>query len=92
MDNQPCIIVLDDDPAGIQPVHGCLVLTKWDFGTLKVTFEDRANASYFPYNWEFPVYRHFEDSGNIREYILSITSNNFLGKRLPYLPIFRCQV
>jgi uncharacterized protein YgbK (DUF1537 family) len=29
------IIVLDDDPTGSQTVHGCLLLTRWDEGTLR---------------------------------------------------------
>ncbi len=36
------IIVLDDDPTGSQTVHGCLLLTRWDVGTLKEALADRA--------------------------------------------------
>ncbi len=34
------IVVLDDDPTGIQTVHGCLLLTRWDEETLKDAFRD----------------------------------------------------
>lgn len=33
-------VVIDDDPTGIQTVHGCLVLTKWDIRTLQSAFKD----------------------------------------------------
>ena len=34
------IIVLDDDPTGSQTVHGCLLLTRWDVGTLREALAD----------------------------------------------------
>lgn len=34
------IIVLDDDPTGSQTSHSCLLLTKWDEGTLKEALLD----------------------------------------------------
>ncbi len=34
------IVVLDDDPTGIQTVHSCLVLTDWSEDTLRMAFED----------------------------------------------------
>jgi uncharacterized protein YgbK (DUF1537 family) len=34
------IIVLDDDPTGSQTVHGCLLLTRWDQGTLRGAIMD----------------------------------------------------
>ena len=34
------IVVLDDDPTGIQTVHGNLLLTQWDKKTLVEAFED----------------------------------------------------
>ena len=37
---QPKIIILDDDPTGSQTVHGCLLLTRWDVGTLKLGLAD----------------------------------------------------
>jgi uncharacterized protein YgbK (DUF1537 family) len=37
---QPKIIVLDDDPTGSQTVHSCLLLTRWDVGTLKLGLAD----------------------------------------------------
>ncbi len=37
---QPKIIILDDDPTGSQTVHGCLLLTRWDVGTLTLGLND----------------------------------------------------
>jgi len=34
------LIVLDDDPTGIQTVHGCYLVTDWRLETLKHAFED----------------------------------------------------
>ena len=34
------LIVLDDDPTGIQTVHDCLVLTVWDDVSLQTAFQD----------------------------------------------------
>ena len=39
---QPKIIVLDDDPTGSQTVHSCLLLTRWDVGTLKLGLNDES--------------------------------------------------
>jgi len=36
------IIVLDDDPTGSQTVHSCLLLTRWDEGTLQEALTDHA--------------------------------------------------
>ncbi|NES20505.1 MAG: four-carbon acid sugar kinase family protein [Symploca sp. SIO3E6] len=40
MTTRPKIIVLDDDPTGSQTVHSCLLLTRWDEGTLKLGLKD----------------------------------------------------
>ena len=37
---QTKIIVLDDDPTGSQTVHSCLLLTRWDVGTLQLGLQD----------------------------------------------------
>ncbi len=34
------LIVLDDDPTGIQTVHGCLLITRWDEESVRLGFED----------------------------------------------------
>ncbi|MGM0675038.1 MAG: four-carbon acid sugar kinase family protein [Spirochaetota bacterium] len=36
------IVVLDDDPTGSQTVHSCLLLLRWDVGTLELGFESSA--------------------------------------------------
>lgn len=40
MNNQPKIIVLDDDPTGSQTVHSCLLLMQWDVDTLRDGLKD----------------------------------------------------
>ena len=40
MNQQPKIIVIDDDPTGSQTVHSCLLLMKWDITTLKQGLQD----------------------------------------------------
>lgn len=35
------MVVFDDDPTGIQTVHGCLLLTEWSAASLKRAFGDR---------------------------------------------------
>ena len=34
------LVVLDDDPTGIQTVHGCLLMTKWDEESVRQGFQD----------------------------------------------------
>jgi uncharacterized protein YgbK (DUF1537 family) len=34
------MVVLDDDPTGIQTVHGCLLITQWDEQHVREAFED----------------------------------------------------
>jgi len=40
------MIVLDDDPTGIQTVHGCLLLTRWDPATMAAAFADECPFFY----------------------------------------------
>jgi uncharacterized protein YgbK (DUF1537 family) len=40
MSKKPKIIVLDDDPTGSQTVHSCLLLLRWDVGTLRTGLQD----------------------------------------------------
>jgi len=40
------IVVLDDDPTGIQTVHGCLLLTRWDKELLRAGFEHERSFFY----------------------------------------------
>ena len=44
--NRIKIIVLDDDPTGIQTVHGCLLITNWDEKNLEIAFKDRSPVFY----------------------------------------------
>jgi len=34
------MVVLDDDPTGIQTVHGCLLITQWDEQSMRQGFDD----------------------------------------------------
>ena len=34
------MVVLDDDPTGIQTVHGCLLITQWDEESIRLGFSD----------------------------------------------------
>lgn len=40
------LVVLDDDPTGIQTVHGCYLITQWDQQTLREVFADTHNFFY----------------------------------------------
>lgn len=40
------VVVLDDDPTGIQTVHGCLVLTSWSEEILHKAFQDEVPFFY----------------------------------------------
>ena len=35
------MVVLDDDPTGIQTVHGCLLITQWDEPSVREAFADK---------------------------------------------------
>ena len=35
------MVVLDDDPTGIQTVHGCLLMTQWDEESVRLGFKDK---------------------------------------------------
>ena len=40
------MVVLDDDPTGIQTVHGCLLITQWDEASVRTGFEDKVPFFY----------------------------------------------
>ena len=40
------LVVLDDDPTGIQTVHGCLLITQWDEDSVRKGFEDAESFFY----------------------------------------------
>ncbi len=40
------LVVFDDDPTGIQTVHGCYVLTVWDEATLTTALQDEVPFFY----------------------------------------------
>ena len=40
------LVVLDDDPTGIQTVHGCLLITQWDKQSVRQGFEDKQHFFY----------------------------------------------
>lgn len=46
MGNSFKIVVLDDDPTGIQTVHGCYLVTQWDQEKLETALNDDINFFY----------------------------------------------
>ena len=40
------MVVLDDDPTGIQTVHGCLLITQWDEASVRRAFDDEVPFFY----------------------------------------------
>ena len=40
------LVVLDDDPTGIQTVHGCLLITQWDEESVRHAFDDEVPFFY----------------------------------------------
>ena len=46
MSNRIQLVVLDDDPTGIQTVHGCYVITRWDRRTLREALADARSIFY----------------------------------------------
>lgn len=40
------IIILDDDPTGIQTVHGCKLITRWDAKTVEMALNDECDFFY----------------------------------------------
>lgn len=40
------MVVLDDDPTGIQTVHGCLLITQWDETSVRRAFDDEVPFFY----------------------------------------------
>jgi uncharacterized protein YgbK (DUF1537 family) len=40
------LVVLDDDPTGIQTVHGCLLVTRWNRATLRTALHDEVPVFY----------------------------------------------
>ena len=35
------LVILDDDPTGIQTVHGCLLITQWDAATVRMALQHK---------------------------------------------------
>jgi uncharacterized protein YgbK (DUF1537 family) len=80
------VIVLDDDPTGIQTVHGCLVLTDWRFPTLQAAFEDDE-----PYFYIFTNTRAFPPEtarGLVRDAVRRIGEVN---RRYRFRLVFICR-
>lgn len=40
------IVILDDDPTGIQTVHGCILITNWEEATVEMAFENKNKFFY----------------------------------------------
>jgi len=47
------LIVLDDDPTGIQTVHDCLLLTNWKQENLAIALKNKAPFFLYSYQYSF---------------------------------------
>ena len=80
------VIVLDDDPTGIQTVHGCLVLTNWTFASLQIAFEDDE-----PYFYIFTNTRAYPPE-DVRRIIHSAVNRVMeVNQRYHYRLVFICR-
>jgi uncharacterized protein YgbK (DUF1537 family) len=68
------IIVFDDDPTGIQTVHGCLLVTEWDQATIRQAFAD--DAAFFFILTNTRAYRRGRAEQIIREAIANVLAVN----------------
>ncbi|MBN1415266.1 MAG: hypothetical protein JW973_09215 [Bacteroidales bacterium] len=79
--NRLKIVVLDDDPTGIQTVHGCLLLTKWDEETLRMAFED-----------DFPLFYILTNSRSLNVEDASIVNRNVVEQLIKVNTAFQFQL
>ena len=56
--NQKKIVVLDDDPTGVQTVHDIFVYTEWSLETMRQAFEEE-EPLFFGVLWYLPPGRLF---------------------------------
>ncbi len=78
------IVVLDDDPTGIQTVHGCYLLTEWTQGTLRTALADEQPFFYILTNTR--AYTREKAQGIISEAVTNvITANEAFGYTLIFI-------
>ena len=71
--NEKCkLVIIDDDPTGMQTVHGCLALTKWDFNTLQNAFNDQFHFFFILANTRSLTAE--EAASTIREIVKNVSS------------------
>jgi uncharacterized protein YgbK (DUF1537 family) len=73
------IVVLDDDPTGIQTVHGCLLLTEWDKDNLEKAFDHESPVFYILTNTRSMT---GDDASTITRQVMKavIETNQNIGK------------
>ena len=60
--NNKKIVVLDDDPTGVQTVHDIHVYTNWDHDSIKAGFEEENNLFYVMTNLKRPAESTFSSA------------------------------
>ena len=68
------LVILDDDPTGIQTVHGCLLVTGWDEDTIRMALTDREPFFYILTNTR-ALTRH-EAAAVVREIMQTVIKVN----------------
>ena len=68
------LVILDDDPTGIQTVHGCLLVTGWDEDTIRMALTDRESFFYILTNTR-ALTRH-EAAAVVREIMQTVIKVN----------------
>ena len=78
------IVVLDDDPTGIQTVHGCYLLTSWEPDRLRAALEDELPFFYVLTNTR--AYRRERVQHIVAEVVDNVlTANKTLGHPLVFV-------
>ena len=80
------IVVLDDDPTGIQTVHGCYLITHWDDETLEAALADVVDFFYILTNSRGKT--QDEATSDIRDILSKILAVNY---RYGYNLLFICR-
>lgn len=81
--NKIKIVILDDDPTGIQTVHGCLLATNWEYKTLAKVMKHKENFFYILTNSRAKIE---QDAEAINTEIINRVID--LNKRFNYKLIF----
>ena len=84
MDSKIRLVILDDDPTGIQTVKGCLLVTQWDDDTIRQAFNDSVPFFYILTNTR--AMTRDEAASTVREAMESVLRvNATLGYQLVFI-------